>query len=495
MKQLPSSNQTFWLALMLVGCLCCAVAVQAQSVDPGDADSGTPGKRETLPAGTVLAVRLVSANEVRPTTGVLLTADGLVAVPERFAEDKTELLVLDGGGNVVRNGRRATVLHRSSNIGLAVLKVEGLTGKPLVLAEAPGDDGDALNFGAFPPAEQMAAGMGPMWLNIQLSANPEAGVFGLQGERSIPNVSGPLFNRCEQWVGYAIATGEPQLKSPFGPITLFSPQLRRGLEALGIKLESGRCDREPATVDSTAPVESSEQETDEPVPAETREADLPSDEAVSETEPLVEGSPDGQGDESGRDAAAHSFISSLKTWIWPLLAMAVLGLIGLFYRHRQRKESAGSIDGATNQDTNDLRSGRPLSSAGLFQAVPEANELSAEFDAYLQLQGESADGAAMRLNVPVNKQSFAVKVTRHDQGLMAVSDQQHSAGSSDLRPPDLKIESAAGTLLMTALESAHPVYIDGMFCCAGEQFHLHHGAIIMLGKTRFDAQLMPLDRA
>ena len=74
-------------------------------------------------------LRLVSATHVEPTTGVILSDTGLVLVPEDFASMGDEIIVLDGGTDIIRNGRPARIEQKFAFEGLQVLAVEGLTGR------------------------------------------------------------------------------------------------------------------------------------------------------------------------------------------------------------------------------------------------------------------------------------------------------------------------------------------------------------------------------
>jgi hypothetical protein len=76
-----------------------------------------------MPAWTVPVLRLVSATHVEPTTGVVISESGLVMVPVEFASFGDEIIVLDGGTDIIRNGRPAPKASRCCRSGRFDAKV------------------------------------------------------------------------------------------------------------------------------------------------------------------------------------------------------------------------------------------------------------------------------------------------------------------------------------------------------------------------------------
>ena len=91
---------------------------------------GIPGpasaQSAVLPGWVVPVLRLVSATHVEPTTGVVISADGGVLVPADFAAPGDEIVVLDGGTDIIRYGRPARLERDFPGLGLELLRVEGL---------------------------------------------------------------------------------------------------------------------------------------------------------------------------------------------------------------------------------------------------------------------------------------------------------------------------------------------------------------------------------
>ena len=106
-------------------CLGCLLIVAGQCLAQTPAQT-TLSQADSMPDWTVPVLRLVSATHVEPTTGVVISDSGLVLVPADFATIGDEIIVLDGGTDIIRNGRPATIIHRFPGEGLQVLSVTGL---------------------------------------------------------------------------------------------------------------------------------------------------------------------------------------------------------------------------------------------------------------------------------------------------------------------------------------------------------------------------------
>jgi len=128
---------------------------------------------QPLSPSIVLVLKLVSASHVKPVTGVVVSGDGLVLVPADFVVGTPdaaapEIIVLDGGTDIVTHGRPATVVQRSTAGGIAMLSVEGLERPGIVLSETAFKAGDEFHLVAFPPAAEIAKGAGPLWQPVNI---------------------------------------------------------------------------------------------------------------------------------------------------------------------------------------------------------------------------------------------------------------------------------------------------------------------------------------
>ena len=154
----------------------------------------------------VLALNLISSTHARPATGVVLAGagpggDSLVMVPASFVGAGDEIIVLDGGNDILRNGRATRTVARSAEAGVAVLEVEGLTRPGVAIAgdawTGPGDSSHV--FAAWPAAGALVEGAA---LTLQSFRSGE----------SLPGVSGPLFDRCGYLAAMYVADDDGRLR-------------------------------------------------------------------------------------------------------------------------------------------------------------------------------------------------------------------------------------------------------------------------------------------
>ena len=128
-----------------------------------------PAAEARTPESVVLVLKLVSSTHVRPTTGVVISANGMVLVPADFVAAGDEIVIMQGGTDIIRNGRPSRTVKRSAADGLAVLEVEGLKKPAIILSEDRLLEDHVYHMAAFPPADKMAEGAQPLWLAVKLT--------------------------------------------------------------------------------------------------------------------------------------------------------------------------------------------------------------------------------------------------------------------------------------------------------------------------------------
>lgn len=430
--------------------------------------------RETLPEGVVLVVKLVSAQDVEPTTGVVVGDGGLVVVPASFVSAGDEIVVMEGGGNIARDGRRTRVAHRASDRGLVVLEVDGLSVSPPTLGFPPGDDGDELRFGAFPPARLLAAGRGPMWLPAGLSANETAGIYGLAETPRLPNVSGALFNRCEQWVGYSQPVGEPGLNAGMPPVVMFGADLKRALEDMNVAVPAGTCERPAAAAGATAGDEIADINDETPDLEPDSPAEPAAEPAVRPEEPTRDGRPAAAAETpkptSVAVPGAEIFEPRRRALPW-VLAVAVFLAIALLVlrrgpRQEEEPETIELLDGGAD-------SRRP--------AADDAGRLPPGTNAWLHASAHAPDGEALDARCAVDADDFACVLGREDADLAV----PHSSVSRS----HLRVEARKGRMALGDLGSTNGTAVSGARCLPGEIVYVDEDQVIGLGELRLSLRL------
>ena len=199
-------------------CLC----FTSLSLAPGPCFAQTPAQTtlsqaESMPRWIVPVLKLVSATHVEPTTGVVLSDSGLVLVPADFASIGDEIIVLDGGTDIIRNGRPAEILQRFPMEGLQVLSVKAFHRESAGFSPAPLTDGGEVRLSAFPPAEMIAEGAPPLDIPVKVNIPVENGKPVISVENPLPNVTGPLLDDCGQLAGYSAANGVQSMSTSEAP--------------------------------------------------------------------------------------------------------------------------------------------------------------------------------------------------------------------------------------------------------------------------------------
>ncbi|KAA9132592.1 FHA domain-containing protein [Marinihelvus fidelis] len=479
------------IAALLAACIAVLPAFAAAQ------DDDTYPTRKTLPDGVVLVVKLVSATEVKPTTGVVV-AYGRVILPASFVADTLDggpaLAVMDGGGSIALNGRPATVREISQSGGLAILDVPGLMAPPVVLAQDPGEDGDELRFGGFPPAKQMAEGRGPMWLPARLSANVTAGVYGLQETPRLPNVTGLLFNRCDQWVGYSLAMGEPDLAAPLPPVVMFDPELGNVLARLGAPaLSTAPCARPVVAEQAPEPANTSpEPEVPpqaEPGPAAVDADTAGDDTAAADTVDAATGSDDAPADAPAENAAHNEPLATngvgestpatgqadapapLPRWLPPAVggALGMLLLVAVLLGWHRRGKAP-----VTDADTVELVAApRQAAASQESPKTPTAERWPPGANAWLYAQATTPEGEALRTRCAVDADAFACVLGRADADLVLDND--------SVSRVHLRLERRDGALMAGDLGSTNGTSIGAARCLSGEIVYLEPGETLQVG--------------
>jgi len=228
----PPSRRRRALAPFWQAGLCAALLLSAGQAAAAQSDDAGKGP-------VVLVLKRISEKFVKPVTGVVIEPGDRVVVPAEFVSAGDEIVVLDGGTDMARNGRPTQKLGRTLEGGLAILQVPGLRRRPAELAAEAPVAGDTLLLVAFPPAEELARGENQVRRPERLVQGDTGATPPLAPEQAWPNVSGPLFNDCGQLAGFNLAAGTPSLQASAEARVLLAEQVAEAL---------GQMDATPARV-------------------------------------------------------------------------------------------------------------------------------------------------------------------------------------------------------------------------------------------------------
>lgn len=471
-------TRRFWLHFVCTWLLLAATGPGlAQGLERG-------GKAYILPPGsmpswTVPVLRLVSATHVEPTTGVVLSDTGLVLVPESFADMDDEIIVLDGGTDIIRNGRPARIERRFSAEGLQVLFVEGLKRQGVTLAAMPLEEGDPILLSAFPPAELIAQGEPPLSVPATVVVFSETGRPSISSETVLPNVTGALVDSCGNLVGFSLADDIQSMETSPATRYQWGETLRRVFGEMQVTPRESDCTvkvqevapepepepeivpepiiEEPVVEEPPIPEESTEPEPEEELPIEEPQPDiLPPIEDEVVANPEVEDETPGGG------------------WLWLLAAVILIGSGFVLHRMRKAKnEDAATETGETVANLEPVLD--PL------EEEPSAPE--PVLDSLLLIQGVLADGTAFEESCAVSENAINILIGRGDTDLVidspAVS-RQH-----------ISLNGTRAELTVTDLGSSNGTSINGVPCLEGEIMFIEPGDTLILGDARCSIEITP----
>lgn len=467
----------------------------------------TMAQAGSMPAWVVPVLRLVSATHVEPTTGVVVSSTGLVLVADDFASAGDEIIVLDSGTDLVRNGRPAKILQRFPSEGLMVLSVMAFNRNAVQFSVESLADGDPVRLQAFPPAELIEQGAPPVDQAATIFVHPENGVISISIDTPLPNVSGPILDACGNLVAYSMSDGVQSMSTSESPRYHWKDGLLAILGEMQIDIIETSCAPEPTPAeqqpaepeDKTSPENIAEPEP-EPEPEEPAdETDTAAeeaseeliieedqdtdDESLSELEilPPIENSDDFEDDASQAQTPndAQEEDSGMPAWAWLLTAALLLGSAFIVHRYRNKLPLGAANDAEV-----------PLgqaSSQGAGESDDEPEFTSPGLDSLLQIEGMLADGTEFRHSCKVSRNAVNIVIGRSGADIIidscAVS-RQHAS-----------LNGSSKTLTITDLGSSNGTSINGVPCLEGEIMYIEPGDIIILGNARFNYDIIPATEA
>ena len=453
---------------------------------------------------TVLVLKLVSATHVKPTTGIVLSDDGLVLVPAGFVDAEGEIIVLDGGTDIISNGRPAYVVNRSVTGDLAVLEVDGLSRPGITLSAAIKDIENILFLEAYPPAEFMAKGAPPLWEPVKILNRDSNNQVLVSSETPLPYVTGPIIDGCGYLAGLSMTTGPQSIGADKKPVIIFIDEIDRILASMQINLPRKSCEHVVIpedmknTVEATASLpekHSSESKENKAYPDNTRKTRSRKSSVSRSQNPAFDPfHPYNPADERKvLTPEPPSLWESIPFWV-PLLG--IIGLVALIWKgfvllrlknkgekQLSATETMSGVQPASDEpDTApllpdpDITAVKPRAAPVDASQLPDMNDLPDDCNGVLIIEGSLDTGARFKKYCVVNTKQINVVIGRGDVDINI----KHPVISRS----HARLESNGGFMTLSDLGSSSGTFIKGVPCLEGEIMFVEPEDEILLGDVQ-----------
>jgi len=463
----------------------------------------------SMPSWTVPVLRLVSATHVEPTTGVVIADSGLVIVPADFATFGDEIVVLDGGTDIIRNGRPAEIVQRFPLSGLQVLSVESLKRRGAAFSATPLEEGSQIRLHAFPPAEMIARGEPPLDIESSVKAAAENGKFLITPESPLPNVTGALVDPCGNLAGYSSANGVQSMSTSEAPRYQWRDELALIMAEMQLKPRIADCrgiiDKqqdaaepqseskpEQAAVTPAPEPDSLQPEVEEPAVTASDEVQSPEPTGMEPTGleetvleemdqlPPIEAEPSVVSDteESIPDGSEAEKPAGRLPWLWLVAALLLFGG-GLAVHWTRARKNAQSIS-----ESDFL----PPPGSDQSSEEPDQPELDQDgMDSTLTIEGQMADGTGFTASCRVSGNAINVVIGRGNEDL--------NINSPTVSRRHASLNGTCEKLTISDLGSSNGTSINGVPCLEGETMFVQPEDTIILGNCRFRFQVTRFSQA
>jgi len=486
---------------LLTMALCVAQAAGAQQPGP-------------LSSSVVLVLKLVSATHVKPVTGVVVSADGLVLVPASFVSEtpgsaQGEIVVLDGGTDILSHGRPAKVINHSLPGGMAVLSVDGLKRPAITLSGTGFDPDDVLHLAAFPPAEYIAKGAEPLWLPVNIVQDEATANIAVSVETPLPYVTGAILDDCGYLAGLSLTSGVQSLETDRQTVTIFAAELGRVLESLQIALPLASCASALPTSEDTASASNKSGVTlktaDQPEPPQPNEMlePVPGEDLETPIEELSAEISRSQATLTDslrvvKPIARPSLWRSIPTWLivssLMVLAVAAWKTIAFIRVHTNQpaaktaaplvsrpQPASDEPETARLQAESEINMPTPRSGQLDEQSMPDMDDLPHGFDAVVVIEGQLEGHTRVKRYCVVNADHFDIVIGRGEADISI----EHPAISRR----HARLECERGLMTLSDLDSSNGTFIGGIPCLPGEIMFVSSADEIYLGDVRFQLNL------
>jgi hypothetical protein len=452
--------------------------------------SASAQNTEPMSSSVVLVLKLVSAQRVRPVTGVVVSADGLVLVPADFITDPGEIVVLDGGTDIIAHGRPATIVYRSLPGDLALLSVEGLNRPGVTLSSTDMSANVKFFLEAFPPARHIARGAEPLWMLVELIDAGAKLPLSVSPETPLPYVTGALMDECGYLAGISMASGAQNLGTMNQTTVISVDVIRVALESIQIKLSPSNCVIPEMPVADKADIEDDKLST-------TVKQEEPGPEAGT-VEPTPQPSADAaQSDDAipagltpAKQVERPSLWRSVPWWLlvsgFAIVAVLIWKLLFFFLPGKAAasppQPASDEPDTVQLQSTSESSIPGPRSGHIDESALPDMNDLPTGCNGLVIFEGLLEAGSAFRRFCGVDVEHFDIIIGRGDADIRI----EHTTISRN----HARIVCKGTSMTLSDLDSSNGTYINGVPCLKREIMFVQRGDEICLGDIRFNIRLV-----
>jgi hypothetical protein len=435
-----------------------------------------PVETRPLSPSVVLVLKLVSSTRAQPTTGIVMSDEGLVLVPADFISADGEMIVLDGGTDIIKNGRPATALDKGPVNGWALISVAGLERPGITLSAQSLRPSSGLHLTAFPPAEYIARGLPPLWSEVKVQRHEASDTWSISGETPQPDISGPILDDCGYLSGLKLATGLPAVNQG-EPVSLFADSVRQTLQALGLRMSEAEC---AADAQSTLAVESGApgRGTDNSLTPTDDARDLLGPEDFNPRIPRKRLNPFQGAMPDPAVVEKPSLWQLVPAWLWfgGFAFFALLTWKGLMIFRLHRPSAKPDTNAPPALLENPEFDEQPRSAAQANPGMPDLTNLPAGCDMVLVI--EVLEDANTRYK------RYCVTNSNKVDAVIGAGDTKIQVKHPSVSPEHARISGSAGQLFLTDLGSSQGTFVNGIPCLSGEVFYANPGDEVFLGKVQ-----------
>jgi len=451
-----------------------------------------------LSPSVVLVLKLVSKSHVKPTTGIVISNDGLVLVPSSLVTNPGELVVLDNGVDIAVNGRPAVIVDKPHSGGLALISVEGLKRPGITLSENALEAGQSLHLETFPPPKLMAEGAKPLWVPVEIAPQDSNMRAALSAQTPLPFITGPIIDDCGYFAGLSLALGPSSMDLDKLPIVAFTDELEQIFDVMEVNLPTARC---PATTPAETTLATAEKESvldpDSLSAEENNELPIEPESVNEEVTLPVEDSPtSGAPTDKPQNVRINqppSIWRSIPAWL-VLLGGVILGVLvwkGAFLlrlrknpaAQQARSRSTGNKPVASDEpdtDQLDMKPGksalRPRSAPLEADTTPDMSALPPGCNAVVMIDGLFAADRPFKRYCAVDSNNIDIVI---GTGAADISIEHPAVSRKHAR-----LVCTPNSMTFSDLGSSNGTFINGTPCLPGEIMFIEAGDELFLGQLK-----------